>query len=80
MNDTLNIKELSKYLKCSVSGVRNLVRDKRIPYFRVGNRLFFKTSSIDLWIANQEISNMQDSAYEAKIKALKRNEVKSNEI
>ena len=72
MNETLNIKELSKYLKCSVSGIRNLVRDKRIPYFRVGNRLFFKTSSIETWISNQEINNMQKSEYEAKIKPLER--------
>ena len=35
MNETFNIKELSEYLKCSISGIRKLVRCKRIPYFRI---------------------------------------------
>jgi len=35
MNDTFSIKELSLYLKCSISGIRNLVRNKKIPYFRI---------------------------------------------
>lgn len=35
MNDTFNIKEISEYLKCSISGIRSLVRNKKIPYFRI---------------------------------------------
>lgn len=35
MNDIFNIKEISKYLKCSVSGIRSLVRNKKIPYFKI---------------------------------------------
>lgn len=70
MNETFNIKEVSKYLKCSISGIRNLVRNKNIPFYRVGNRLFFKKSSIDLWIDEQEKNNMQDTIYETKIKPL----------
>lgn len=70
-NETFNIKEVAQYLKCSVSGIRNLVRDKEIPFYRIGNRLFFKKASIDLWINNQEFSNMQESDYEIRIKSLK---------
>lgn len=72
MNETFDAKEVAEYLRCSVSGVRNLVRDRKIPFYRIGNRLFFKKSSIDLWINNQEFSNMQESDYEIKIKPLKR--------
>ena len=35
MNETFNIKELSEYLKFSISGIRNLVRSKKIPYYRI---------------------------------------------
>lgn len=69
-NQIFNITEISKYLKCSVSGIRNLVRNKSIPYYRIGNRLFFKKESIDLWIQNQEIQNMQQNEYCAKIKPI----------
>lgn len=69
-NQIFNITEISKYLKCSVSGIRNLVRSKSIPYYRIGNRLFFKKESIDLWIQNQEIQNMQQNEYCAKIKPI----------
>jgi excisionase family DNA binding protein len=71
-NQSFNIKEVSNYLKCSISGIRNLVRNKKIPFYRIGNRLFFKKSSIDLWINNQEYSNMKETDYQIKIKPLKR--------
>lgn len=79
MNEIFNIKEVSEYLKCSVSTIRNLVRNKEINFYRIGNRLFFKKSSIDNWISKQEFNNMQDSVYETKIKSLK-SEVSWNEI
>ena len=59
MNDTLDIIELSIYLKCSVSVIRKLVRNNGIPFFRIGNKLYFKKSAIDLWIQNQELKNSQ---------------------
>jgi len=41
MNETFTIKEVSKYLKCSISGVRNLVREKQIPFYRIRKSLIF---------------------------------------
>lgn len=35
MNETFTIKEVAKYLKCSISGVRNLVREGKIPFYRI---------------------------------------------
>ena len=70
--ETFTIKEVADYLKVSQSGIRNLVRGRAIPFFRLGNRLYFKKSSIDLWINNQEIGNMRDNDFEVKIKPLKR--------
>ena len=70
-NETLNIKQVAEYLNCSVSTIRNLVRSKSIPIFHIGNRIYAKKSSLDLWISNQEFNNMQDTEYKTKIKLLK---------
>lgn len=70
MNTIFNIKEMSEYLNCSVSCIRSLVRSKSIPYFRVGNRLNFNKTSIDNWISNQEMQNMQSQKDLIQIKRL----------
>lgn len=41
-NETMNLKELSAYLKVSQSGLRNLVRSKSIPFFRIRQPLIFQ--------------------------------------
>lgn len=51
--EILNIKELSQYLHCSISKIRNLIYDNEIPYFRIGNRYLFNLSIIQKWITNQ---------------------------
>ena len=60
--DVLNIKELAKYLHCSIMSVRRMIYNKEIPYFTIGNRYFFKKESIDNYISNCEIKNMQITA------------------
>lgn len=57
MDDVLDVKEAAKYLHCSESTVRKLMRTKQIPSFRVANRIYFKKSLLDLWIENQCKSN-----------------------
>lgn len=41
-NEVYNIKEVAKYLKCSISGIRNLVRNKQIPNFRIRKSIIFQ--------------------------------------
>lgn len=48
-----DVKELTKYLNCSESTIRKLVRNKEIPNFRIASRIFFQKRLIDLWINNQ---------------------------
>ena len=72
MNETFNIKEASNYLKCSESILRKMVKNKTIRYYRIGNKIFFRKESIDLWIQNQEIQNVHSNNYEIKVKPLKR--------
>lgn len=54
MKEILTLKELSINLKISISEIRKLVRERRIPHFRIGNRIYFKVESINLWIEKIE--------------------------
>ena len=64
------VKEVSKYLNCSVSCIRTLVRNKQIPFFRIGSKLNFNKEAVDQWIKNQEIQNMQQTNYSSKVNSL----------
>ena len=57
MKEILDIKQLSTYLQESISEIRKLVRQKNIPYFRIGNRLKFDLANINLWIEELEEKN-----------------------
>ena len=65
-----NVKEVADYLKCSVSSIRTLVRNKEIPYFRICSKLNSNKEAVDSWIHNQEIQNMQHEVYSLKIKTI----------
>ena len=56
--EIFNIKELSKHLNCSISSIRTLVRNKEIPFFRIGNKLHFSKRLIDEWIYSQSTNNL----------------------
>ena len=63
MKEIYNIRELSNYLKISPSEIRKLVRQNKIPYFRVGNRIKFEKQSINEWIENLEKDNSRNSVF-----------------
>ena len=44
------IKEIAKYLNISESGVRKLVREKRIPYFKILSCIKFDIKEINKWV------------------------------
>ena len=58
-----DIQDLSSYLKVSVSEVRKLVRENKVPYFRVGNRLRFDLKSINTWLEKLEEENAKKSLF-----------------
>ncbi len=58
-----NIKDVSSYLKISVSEIRKLVRQNKIPHFRVGNRIKFDINSINLWVENMEENQRKKSLF-----------------
>lgn len=53
-----NVEELSNYLRISQSSIRKLIRENKIPYYRILSRIFFDKESIDIWIKNQELNNL----------------------
>ena len=59
MEEVLNVKELTQYLRCSDSTVRKLIKNKEIPNFRIANRIYFKKVLIDMWIQNQCIRSVK---------------------
>ena len=58
-----DIQDLSSYLKVSVSEVRKLVREKKIPFFRVGNRLRFDLKSINTWLEKLQDKESKTSLF-----------------
>lgn len=51
-----NVKELTKYLYVSESTVRKLVREKKIPHFRIISKILFDKEQVDNWINNKQIN------------------------
>lgn len=58
-----DIKELSSYLRISVSEIRKLVKQNKIPHFRVGNRIKFELNTINLWIEKLEQKESKKSLF-----------------
>ena len=61
MKKVMNVKEIKDYLSVSESTIRKLVRENKIPYFRVASKILFEQEKIEQWIENQQ-SNSQFSA------------------
>lgn len=56
--ETFKIDGLSKYLNTSSSTIRRLIKEGKLPYFRVGGIIKFNKVSIDNWIKEQELNNL----------------------
>lgn len=56
MKEIMNIKELSKYLRCSDSCIRKLKRENSIPYFKISSKVLFDKAKIDTWLSAKEVN------------------------
>lgn len=63
MKTILDLKEISNYLKMSESMIRKMVREKTIPYFRLGYRLKFDLDEINKWIEKLSEEESKNSLY-----------------
>ncbi len=59
MDEVFDVKELTRYLRCSDSTVRKLIKNREIPNFRIANRIYFKKALIDIWIQNQCMKSVE---------------------
>jgi len=55
MNDEyLTTKEVARLLKATESWIKQLVKKKRIPSYKIGRKRLFKKEEIDKWIESQK--------------------------
>ena len=59
MDEVFDVKELTRYLRCSDSTVRKLIKNREIPNFRIANRIYLKKALIDIWIQNQCMKSVE---------------------
>lgn len=59
--EIVGVNELATYLGISVSGVRKLVREKRIPYFKVLSCIKFDLKEVNEWLEKSEKQESQFS-------------------
>lgn len=58
-----DIKDLSLYINTSIPEIRKLVREKKIPHFRVGNRIKFDINEIDKWLEKLQEKEVKNSLF-----------------
>lgn len=54
--EIFTINSLAEYLGCSTQLVRKYIRESNIPCFKIGNKFFFRKSSVDRHLEKQESS------------------------
>jgi excisionase family DNA binding protein len=57
MRKVLNVKEVKECLCVSESTIRKLVRENKIPYFRITSKILFDQDLIDKWIEKNSSKN-----------------------
>ena len=55
VREILDIEETADYLRLSVNTVREKVRLRQIPFFRVGGTIRFRRSKLDRWVDRSEV-------------------------
>lgn len=54
MQEVIDIREASEFLTISEWKLRQEVKKRTIPHFRVGKRILFRRSALISWIEDQE--------------------------
>ena len=58
---TLTAKEAAEYLGISYWLITQLVRKKKIPCSRVGNRILFRKEALDIYLSKKENDSLLES-------------------
>ena len=62
--EVMTVNEIATFLHCSESNIRNMVREKEIPFFRLGYRIYFNKNTIVEWLHNKEMQSMNSNVIE----------------
>lgn len=57
-DQTLDVKEAASFLRVSTWIIYDMVRKKKIPFFRIGNRIFFRKKDLEMMITEQVQNNV----------------------
>jgi len=57
----LTYKELAEILPYSVSYLRRLVFDKKIPYYKMNRNVFFDKDEIEKWLEDKFIHHAEEN-------------------
>ncbi len=55
MEELLTVNEVAAVLRMTPKGIYSLVSNKKIPYFKVSNRVRFKRDEIMTWLDSQRV-------------------------
>ena len=57
-SNMFDVKQLAEYLNVSIGLIRKLVKNKDIPYVRLGVKILFSKIEIDKWLLEQQKDNL----------------------
>jgi excisionase family DNA binding protein len=56
----LNFRELQEYTNLPVGTLRQYIAERRLPYYRPGRILLFKTDEVDAWLQSCRYPTVQE--------------------
>jgi excisionase family DNA binding protein len=57
----LNVRDAAKFLRISESIIRRLIREQRIPFFKIEGRYLFSRTVIENWVTGLSITPVNDT-------------------
>lgn len=67
-NIKLTVKEVAEYLGCSESSIRKLIKEKKIPHYKIYAKILFDKTSIDKWVYDNQIFQIENENKELDVK------------
>lgn len=64
MNNDVRMRpdEAAQFIGCSEYIIRQMVRERRIPHYRIGVKILFSRQTLERWVAKQEAESIKPSA------------------
>lgn len=50
-----DVREVAKYLHCSETSIRKLIKEQEIPHYRICTKILFDKNIIDKWLIDRHI-------------------------